>query len=100
MISHFLLNLQEIAKSTTNGTDPSCLSFVRSERGQLSSIRFNCIIGNLGESLRDGSPEADDDEAEGMFEDAAMSNILQEDEEAKDESAASLRVENVSGEDL
>lgn len=47
---------------TSNGTDPSPPSFIRSGRSQLSSVRFAFdILGNIGASLRDNSSE---DEAE------------------------------------
>ena len=65
LISHFLLNLQDISIVTSNGADPSRLSFVRSDQGHVSSIRFaNSIIGNLGAPLRDESLGDDDEDGD------------------------------------
>lgn len=89
-----MLNLQDLA-TTTN---PSHLSFARSDHSQMSSIRFDRIIGNLGESLRDGSREDDEDEedAQQIDENAATMKSSQKDEEMQVESAASLKMENAA----
>lgn len=56
MISHFLLNLQNISTRISNGSNLSHPSFVRSTQEQVSSIHFvDNVIGNLGASLREGS---------------------------------------------
>lgn len=52
LISHFLLNLQNLSNVTTNHSDSSRPSFVRSNP---SSIRFDRVLGNIGAPLRDGS---------------------------------------------
>lgn len=63
LISHFLINLQEISTVTTDGSNPSRPSFVRSTQDHTSSIRFaDIVIGNLGESLRDVSHNHDEDD--------------------------------------
>lgn len=59
LISHFLLNLQDISNVTTDDPDVSRASFSRSN---LSSIRFNRVLGNIGAELRDGSHEFEEDE--------------------------------------
>lgn len=84
-----MLNLQDLA-TTTN---PSHLSFARSDQSQISSIRFNRIIGNLGESLHDGSRENEEDEedAEQIDENAATMKSSQKDEELQVESPASFK---------
>lgn len=63
LISHFLLNLQDISTITFNGSDPSNRTFGRTGQYQVSSIRFaHTIIGNLGASLRDEALEDNDDD--------------------------------------
>ena len=59
LISHFLLNLQDLSNVTTNDPESSRPSFVRSNP---SSIRFSNVLGNIGASLRDGSLEDEEDE--------------------------------------
>lgn len=67
LISHFLLNLQVISTVTSNSSNPSRLSFIRSDQTQVSSIRFaNSIIGNLGAPLRDGPLEDDDSDRDNI----------------------------------
>lgn len=82
--------------------DLSRPSFVHSEQGQISSIRFHRIIGNLCESLRDGSREGDEDEenTEGEHEDAASLDIPQNCEVIQAESAVFLNVENILKRDI
>ena len=65
LISHFLLNLQELS---TFAAEPDIArpSFVRSEVGQLTSVRFaDMVVGNLGESLGGWSTENGDDDGDG-----------------------------------
>lgn len=59
---------------TTNGTDPSRPSFVRSNP---SSIRFNNVLGNIGAPLRDGSLGfgGDEDEDVGVMHDETEAEI-------------------------
>lgn len=68
LISHFLLNLQDLATVTTNDLDPSRPSFVRSNP---SSIRFNSILGNIGAPLRDDCLGFEGDEDEDVILDEA-----------------------------
>lgn len=102
MISHFLLNLQDISTVTSNDSDPSRPSFVRSDPGQASSIRFNSIIGNLGAPVRDGSHEDNGggEDMDGM-EGAALLDMQQDDEEMRVgiplSGSADTREENVAG---
>lgn len=86
MISHFLLNLRDLSATTANDTDQSHAS--RSVPSQVSSIHFNRIIGNLGESLRDESCEEEEDvrDADGMAADDAMLYAPNNDEESHVES--------------
>lgn len=74
LISHFLLNLQDLAIVTTNDSDPSRPSFVRSDP---PSIRFNNVLGNIGAPLRDGSLgfAEDEDEDAGVIPDEADAEI-------------------------
>lgn len=64
LISHFLLNLQDISAVTTDDPQRSS-SLVHSTGSQISSIRFTrTIIGSLGASLRDGSLDEDSTDVE------------------------------------
>lgn len=59
LISHFLLNLQDLPTVTTNGSASSRPSFVQSNP---STIRFNRVLGNIGAPLHDGLDEFEEDE--------------------------------------
>ena len=48
LISHFLLNLQNMSSVTTNDSDPCQTTLV----GTFQSMRFD-VVGNLGAQLRD-----------------------------------------------
>ena len=80
LTSHFLLNLQDVVTVTV---DDSQSSFICSDQGQVSSIRFvDSIIGNLGESLHDGSHEDDEEEdVDSDMGDAGILEIARDDEE-------------------
>ena len=80
MISHFLLNLQDISTVTSSISDLSRPSFVRSDQGQVSSIHFvNSIISSLGMPLRDGPLEDDGEDGDNVV--AEVSESLRNDEE-------------------
>lgn len=74
LISHFLLNLQDISTVTSNGIGPS--QSLGSDQEPISSIQFvNTIIGNLGQPLRDGlTGDEDEDEGEGEEDIAGIEN--------------------------
>lgn len=59
---------------TTNNFDSSRPSFVRSN---LSSIRFNRVLGNIGAPLRDGSHEYEEDEDLDVVLDQADAEIME-----------------------
>lgn len=62
LISHFLLNLQEISTVESDRSDAFRSSSVRTSQAQVSSVRFaENVIGNLGEPLRDGWHEDEDE---------------------------------------
>lgn len=88
LISHFLLNLQDLSNVSTNDSDPSRPSFVRSDP---SSIRFNNVLGNIGAPLRDGSLGFEDGEDEdvGVMLDQAEAEI-QEVRRSNEEGRAGL----------
>ena len=102
MISHFILNLQDMPTVTSNSTDPFQPPSANSDPSQLSSVRFNSIFGNLGASLRDGSHEDDVDEedVDGMTSIAILDTPQDEEEMCVGvSSAGSVDVgeENVAG---
>lgn len=65
LISHFILNLQEISRTTQDDLDGAHPSFWRSPPAQsyISSIRFTAaeFVGNMGAPLRHGTLEDGDD---------------------------------------
>lgn len=61
LISHFILNLQELVIRPTDDANNSRSPLTESTQSQMSSIRFD-VVGNFGESLRDGSREDNEDE--------------------------------------
>lgn len=81
LVSHFLLNLEDISATTSEVSDPSQPSSFHASQGQNSSIRFSdSIIGNLGAPLRDGS-SGDEDEIIGLAEDGHTPEALETIEE-------------------
>lgn len=101
LISHFLLNLQDISTVTSNGSDPSDPSLGRSDQGQVSSIRFaSSIIGNLGAPLRDG-PLEDDEEIDNIDAEGVETSCLSRNNEelyvGSSLQAVSIVEENVAG---
>lgn len=96
MISHFLLNLQDISNMTTYSSGTS-----RSEQNQVSSIQFvNNIIGSLGGSLRDRSHQDDQDDGIEIPNDLEVGAPLDDDEKQSVHALpASDRVlkENITG---
>ena len=101
MISHFLLNLQDISTVTSNGSDPSRPSFVRSDQGQVSSIRFaDSIIRSFGMALRDGSLNDDEEADDAVAEDIELTDLQATDEERNIGSSSfvmDIMEENVAG---
>ena len=85
LISHFLLNLQDLSTVTTNDSDRSRPSFVRSN---LSSIRFNRVLGNIGAPLYPpGTSVLDEDDhrelqGDQMAETYKNNDVLQVDSES------------------
>lgn len=59
LISHFLLDLQDLSVTPTDDSDPSHLS---NNRTCVSTIRFNAVLGNIGANLRDKSSNFEDSE--------------------------------------
>lgn len=82
LVSHFLLNLQDISTGTLNGSTPSRPSFVRSDLRQVSSIRFiNSIVESFGSPLRDRLLEDDADGEITNVEDVGTLGVSRNDEE-------------------
>lgn len=102
LISHFLLNLQGIYTVTSQGSDPSRPSFIRSDPHQVSSIRFaDSIVSSMGAPLRDGSHE-DEDNDDMAADGGAILEVVRNDEETHvDESspgtAMDIKEENTAG---
>lgn len=85
LISHFLLNLQDISPGSSREAGPS-RSLVESDQRQLSSIRFarfiDSVLGNIGEPLRNGSlGDYDETEDELDITDDAAANGVSHDKE-------------------
>lgn len=81
LISHFLLNLQDISIMTSDGSDPSRPSFICSNPRQLSSICFaDSIVPSMGAPLRDRSHE-DEDNDDIAADDGAILEVVRNDEE-------------------
>lgn len=57
-MSHFLLNLQELSADAIYHSNPSTPSHVRSD---VSTIRFNSVLGNIGAPLRNPSDQFDNE---------------------------------------
>ncbi|EMD31697.1 hypothetical protein CERSUDRAFT_77971 [Gelatoporia subvermispora B] len=75
IITHFLLNLRQLAHGSPD--DASCPSFVRDGtpdpiHSQTSSLRFGSFVGNMGESLMDGS---EDDDRDVAWDDDVQDNV-------------------------
>lgn len=102
LISHFIMNLQDIATTSSRDADSSRPSFVRSEQSQVSSIQFDRVVGNLGEFLRDDSRggEEDEENEEQIDENVAVMNSSQKDGEMQVESAVFSSGENVCQENV
>lgn len=91
MISHFILNLQDISTTTANGSGSLPTT-------QLSSVRFvDSVIGNLGASLRDVSQEDNEDEEITDNKDIGLSDLPLGDDETQIGASADVREDNIAG---
>lgn len=88
LICHFLLNLQDVPNVTIHGANQT---LSRSDQGEMSTICFNTVLGNIGAPLRDGTSEDDGDE-DSISADAEMAQMpqsLSSNDEEKDVDASS-----------
>lgn len=74
LISHFLLNLQDISTIQTD----SYSSQSSHTLADVTTIKFNAVLGNIGASLRDESGEfeySEDRDADTMLDDKGLETV-------------------------